>query len=559
MDLTSKKRRTPVLPDASPDPSSYRLVQISKPVSKELAAVTLSVAILVLIPVIYLFLRSISAAPRAIPHLISFRTATIISNSVVLALLVTLGSLAIALPLAWLTSRTDLPYRRTWLVLSTLPLVFPSYVGSFAIIAMLGPRGLLFQWLSKLGEITLPSIYGLPGAFWTLTIFTYPYLLLSIHNGFRRLDPAVEEAARNLGLTSWKSFWRVTIPALRPAIISGALLVSLYVLSDFGAVSMLRFNTFTMAIYLQYTSSLDRSLAALLTLILVTLTIMLLFAAQHFQGRMVTQSGHRTSRPSANVKLGRWKLVAVLFCIIVVGNALIVPTAIVTYWLVRGIMAGETLLPVWQATINSMQAGILAALTCIVLSLPVAYLTARYQSRFSFFVGQSVYVGYGLPGIAVAISLVFFGANYMVWLYQSLAMLIFAYVVRFMPQSVGTIRTTLIQTSPRIEEASRNLGYGRWGTVRHVLLPLLSPGIMTGGALVFLTTVKELPVTLLLRPTGFNTLATQIWSATEEAFFARAAAPALILLVVSALSIGIVLRQDEETSHPRRWHLLPRR
>ena len=190
-----------------------------------------------------------------------------------------------ALPLAWLTIRTNLPARRLWSILTALPLVFPSYVGGYAFVAMMGPQGIVQGWLEPMGIERLPSIYGLPGTAWVLTIFTYPYLLLSIRAGLRNLDPALEEAARNLGYGPWQTFRRVTLPALRPAIAAGSLLVSLYVLSDFGAVSIMRYNSFTRVIYIQYLSSFDRSLAALLSLVLVAMTIMLLFTAQRFQGR----------------------------------------------------------------------------------------------------------------------------------------------------------------------------------------------------------------------------------------------------------------------------------
>jgi iron(III) transport system permease protein len=159
---------------------------------------------------------------------------------------------------------------------------------------------------------------------------------------------------------------------------------------------------------------------------------------------------------------------------------------------------------------------------------------------------RSAYVGYALPGIVIALSLVFFGANYAPFLYQTLAMLVFAYVVRFLPQAIGSARASLLQISPRLEEAARSLGRTPSQTLASVTVPLLKPGLLTGLALVFLTGMKELPATLLLGPTGFQTLATRIWSATEQVFFARAAAPALLLVLVSAVSIWIILAQEEK-------------
>lgn len=532
----------------TPLPRRVRATQISQ-AHAWLNVIAGIIAAAMLLPLAYLVFRALGVGTRAFELLFQPRTAVVVGNSIQLAIIVTLLSLFIALPLAWITVRTDIPGRRIWSILTVLPLVFPSYVGGYSFVAMMGPRGIVQQWLEPLGIERLPSVYGLPGAAWVLTIFTYPYLLLSIRAGLRNLDPSLEEAARNLGYGPWQTYRRVTLPALRPAVTAGALLVSLYVLSDFGAVSILRYNSFTRVIYLQYLSSFDRSLASLLSLVLVAMTIVLLFSAQRFQGRQrLYRAGLGTPRAPQTVALGRWRWPALFFCAVLVLVALLLPAGVVVYWLVRGLAAGESLLPLWEATLNSVRAAVLAAGAAIALSLPVSYLAVRYPGRYSLSISQSVYLGFGLPGIVIALSLVFFGANYAPLLYQTLVMLIFAYVVRFLPQAVGSVRTGLLQISPRLEEAARSLGLNRRRTLWHVTLPLLRPGIWAGTAIVFLSTMKELPATLLLGPTGFTTLATQIWSAADEAFFARAAAPSLLLLAVSALSIGIILGQEERGS-----------
>ena len=449
----------------TPLPRRVRGTQISQ-AHAVLSLIAGLIAAAMLLPLAYLLYRALGVGPRAVDLLFQPRTAVVIANSVSLAVVVTLLSLLIALPWAWLTVRTDIPGRRVWGVLAVLPLVFPSYVGGYAFVAMMGPRGILQQWLEPVGIERLPSIYGLPGAAWVLTIFTYPYLVLSIRAGLRRLDPSLEEAARNLGYGPWQTFRRVTLPALRPAITAGALLVSLYVLSDFGAVSILRYNSFTRVIYMQYLNSFDRSLASLLSLVLVAITIVLLFAAQRFQGKQrLYRSGIGTARLAQTIVLGRWKWPALLFCGALVLVALFLPAGVISYWLVRGLAAGESLQPLWTATYNSMRAAVLAAAAAIALALPVSYLAVRYPSRYSMAISQSVYLGFGLPGIVIALSLVFLGANYAPWLYQTLVMLIFAYVVRFLPQGVGNVRTGLLQISPRLEEAARSLSCSL-GTVK---------------------------------------------------------------------------------------------
>ena len=506
-----------------------------------------AIAILTLLPLAYLLFRAVNVGlEEMLALLLRPGTLRIVLNSISLAALVTSVSFILAMPLAWLTSRTDLPGRTVWTVLATLPLVIPSYVGAYALVAMMGPRGIVQGWLEPLGVERLPSIYGLAGAVWALTLFTYPYLLLTIRAGLRNLDPAQEEAARSLGYGPWRTLWRVTIPNLRPSIAAGILLVSLYVLSDFGAVSILRFNTFTRAIYVQYLSSFDRSLASVLSLLLVAFCVLLLVGAQRMQsGTRFHRIGVGAQRLRSPLALGPWKWPALFFCAVVVTAALLLPAGVVVYWLLRGLAAGESLLPAWMATVNSVKASSLAAAICMCLALPVAYLAVRRPGAYSSWVYRAVHIGYGLPGIVVALSLVFFGANYIPLLYQTLAMLVFAYVVRYLPLGAGTTRAGLLQISPRLEEAARSLGMNRRQTIGRVTIPLLRPGILAGVALVFLSTMKELPATLLLGPSGFATLATQIWSAADEAFFTRAAAPALVLLVVSGFSIMLILGQED--------------
>ncbi|MCO6452571.1 MAG: iron ABC transporter permease [Caldilineales bacterium] len=510
-----------------------------------LAITSVFIAALMLLPLAYLLIRAAGAGPLVLEKLAQPRTLIVFFNTIILTITVTMLSAVIGIPLAWLTVRSNLPGRRAWTILSILPLVIPSYVAGFALVAFMGPRGMLQELLAPLGVDRLPEIYGFVGAVWALTLFTYPYLLLSVRAGLHRLDPSIEEAARSLGESSWRTFWRVTLPSLRPAIAAGALLVALYTASDFGAVSLLRFNSLTRAIYIQYQSSFDRTTAAILSLILVVLTLAILVAERRSQGRArYYRLSAGTGRMPSVVSLGNWKWLALAFCAGVVSISLIAPISVIIIWWLRGLQSGADFPPLWSAAWNSFQAASLAALAATLAALPVAYYSVRFPNRLSALSERATYIGFGLPGIVVALSLVFFGANFVPILYQTLPMLIFAYLVLFLPQALGAQRANLMQTSPRLEEAARSLGHNTAGVWRRVNLPLLRPGLWTGAALVFLTTIKELPATLLLAPTGYKTLATEIWSASSEAFFARAAAPALLLLAISALSIFILLREE---------------
>ena len=505
----------------------------------------LLIAIAMALPPAYLLLRSADAGAEAWRLLLRPRTAEIALRSLTLAATVTLASVALAVPLAWLTVRTDLPYRRVWGVLTALPLVIPSYVGGFLIISALGPRGLLQGALEgPFGIERLPSIYGFPGAALTLVLLSYPYVLLTLRGVMGNLNPAYEETARSLGLGPWAVMRRVTLPQLRPALVSGGLLVALYTLADFGAVSLLRFETFTWAIYQQYQAAFDRNAAALLSMALVLVATIILIGEASTRGRMAYHESTGARRRLRPVRLGRWKWPALLFTGAVVAAALVLPASVLVYWLAKGLHAGVDLGTVWMAALSSVSVSALAAAATAACSVPLAVLVVRHPGLFAKVAERMSYVGYALPGVVVALALVFFGAHYARPLYQTIWLLLLAYVVLFLPAALGASRASLLRVGPRLEDAARSLGHGPLRTLRHVTAPLMLPGVLSGAALVFLLTMKELPATLILGPLGFRTLATQVWSASSEAFFAQAAVPALLLIVLSMLPLGFLILRD---------------
>jgi iron(III) transport system permease protein len=366
-------------------------------------------------------------------------------------------------------------------------------------------------------------------------------VLLTCQSALRGIDPAFEEASRSLGRGPVVTFLRVTLPQLRPAAAAGGLLVSLYVLSDFGAVSMLRYSTFTRALYTQFRAAFDRAPAAVLGLVLVVLTLVVLVVeARVSRDRGGQFRSATTARRATTVPLRSWRWPATAFAATVVTAGLVVPVTVVGYWLVRGIRAGEAIDLVVGAAGRSLLAALLGAVVATAAALPIGIWAARSPSRLARGIERLSFTGYALPGIVVALALVYVGIRVTPSLYQTLAMLVFAYVVLFLPQAVGAIRTSLMQVPPSVEEASRTLGAGRARTLFRLVLPLSGRGAVTGGALVFLTAMKELPATLLLAPTGYDTLAVRVWSATREAFFARAAAPALLLIVLGSLPLAVL-------------------
>jgi len=500
----------------------------------------LIVALLLLSPV-YLTIRTLGAGTELGSVLFRIEILEILGRTLLLVASVSLASVALALPLAWLTTRSDLPFRRLWSVLTLLPLVIPSYVFAFIVVIALGPQGMLQGLLEgPLGVERLPDINGFTGAWLALTLLSYPYVVLTLRAALNRLDPSLEEISRGLGQTAWSTFWRVLLPLLRPAIAAGALLVGLYTLSDFGAVSILQYQTFTALIFQEY-DAVDRTLASALSLMLMALALAIVVSESWSRGRSkYYRSDPGAPRHGSAAKLGGWRWPALIFCGVVALLALALPLTVLLNWLVRGVLAGEPLLLLWQLALNSLGVSLLAALVAVVAALPLAILSVRHPGVITRLSERITYLGFALPGIAVALGLVFFGANYALFLYQTLGLLILAYLILFLPAAVGPIRASLLQVSPNVEDAARSLGSSPARLLTSITVPLVRPGILAGAALVFLLVMKELPATLILSPIGFETLATSIWGADSDAFFAQTAAAALLLILVSSIPLAFL-------------------
>jgi iron(III) transport system permease protein len=506
------------------------------------------VTALSLLPFLYLTARTLEVGSGAWEMLFRARTLGIALNSLVLAGAVALSTVAVAVPLAWLTSRTDLPGRGFWGAAAALPLVIPSYIGALVVVAAFGPRGMLQSALASFGVERLPSIYGFTGSWLTLTLFTYPYVYLTVRAAMKGLDPSLEEAARCLGYGPWRTFFAVTLPQIRPAAAAGGLLTALYTLGDFGVVTLLRYDAFTRAIYVQYRSAMDRGGAAVLALLLVAISVVVLVVETRARGqRSIHRLGSGASRRSRPAKLGRGKIPALLFCALVVGMALVLPIAILVAWLLRALASGVDLSGLPTAAAHSLSLGFWTALIATVCAMPIATLVVRFPGRGSRLVERATYLGYALPGIVVALAFVAFGAG--TPFYQTLAMLVAACVVRFLPEAIGSTRAALLQINPRLEEAARGLGRSRAGAVASVTIPLARPGILAGAAIVLLTAMKELPATLLLSPTGWDTLAVEVWTAAGDAAYGRAAAPALLLIAAAALPMLLLAPRDHLREH----------
>lgn len=505
-----------------------------------------------LLPAFYLIVRAVDGGADTWDLVFRARTARILGRTALLVGVVTAVSTVVGTLLAWFTLRTDMPFRRVTTVAIVLPLVIPSFVMATTAIQFYGPGGVLEGWLGPFGMDRISRFAGLRGATLVLVLMTYPYVFLAARGALRRLDPALEEAARSMGYGPVQTFRMVTLPILRPAITAGSLLVALYTLSDFGAVALLQYETFTFAIFNQFDSAINRSIIAGLSLVLVVFAVMLLAGEGMTRGRGARF--HRSTvgavRPAVDAALGVWRWPVLGFVSLPVIAGLAIPVGVLTWWLVRGLLRDQTMTALLEPAWNSIAISLAAALLTVVVAMPVAILAVRYRSwPPSRMIERVTHIGFGLPGVVVAISLVFFGVNYSRPVYQSSWLLLFAYVVLFLPAAVGGLRYSLMQVSPRIEEAAQGLGRRPWRVLATVTLPMVMPGVLAGAALVFLMTMKELPATLILSPIGFKTLATVIWDTSRDAYIARTAAASLLLIALAGIPTAyMVLRDNSYTS-----------
>ncbi len=330
---------------------------------------------------------------------------------------------------------------------------------------------------------------------------------------------------------------------LRPATAASALLVALYTISDFGVVSLLRYDTFTRAIYAQYQGRLDRRPALTLALILILVAVAIVWFERRTRSRADYEN--RTKRIQPTIQLDRRGTAGALaFLVLLVGASVALPSGVLFTWLGRGLAGGQEIGSLVAEALRSFGVSISAAVLAAFVAVPVAIVTVRDRSVMSATAETTTWMAYALPHIAMGLAMVTFALEFAPSLYQTTVLLVITYVGMFLPQTVGAASDALRRISPNLEEASRSLGRTSLATTWKVTLPLMRPGMIAGGSLVFLTSMKELPATLLLRPNEFETLAIRIWAATGEGFYTRASAAALILLAISAIPLTLVTIRD---------------
>ena len=468
-----------------------------------------------------------------------------LGRTVLLASTVSVTAAVLGTALAWLLVRTDLPGRSVLRVLVVLPLVLPTFVGAAAFLAALTEGGVLDTVFDLFGADS-PRFRGFWPSWFVLSLFTYPYVFLPVSARLLALSPTLEESARVLGRSGVQTFRSVTLPQLNGAIGSGGLLVFLYTVSEFGAVQLLGYDTLTRVIFASRLS--DRATSFTASLVLVVLATAVVIGERARRRNRPAEEPIRT-HPTDPIVLGRWRLPAFGLVIAAITFGLFVPVTSLVTWGVRGLANGNVGFDgLFEAAVNTATVGIITAVIAVLVVLPLATLLVRHRSRTGAIASIAVVGGFAVPGLVIALSLVFWTLNTRVvgGLYQTLPLLVAAYVIHFGSQALGAAEDSVRAVPSNLRESSRLLEPSVARRLTSVDLPLMRPSLVSGGGLVLLSTIKELPATLLLAPTGFRTLATEVWGSYEDGFFAEVGVSGIILVMLSAaLTWLLVLRRSD--------------
>jgi iron(III) transport system permease protein len=496
------------------------------------AALALGVTILALVPLGFILWVGFQTGWATASALI-FRPRVgelLVNTSWLVVIVVPLCTL-LALAMAWLTERSNLPGARWWSGLAAAPLAVPAFVHSYA-------------WVSL-----IPSMHGLWAAVLVSVLAYFPFMYLPLAAALRRLDPAVEDTAASLGLTPWAVFRRVVLPQLRLPIWGGALLVGLHLLAEYGLFVMIRFDTFTTAIVDQFQSTFNGPAANMLAGVLVLCCFVLLGLEAGTRGReRYARVGTGAARMPTPAKLGKWTLLCLLLPAVTALLSLGVPLVTLGRWLIAGgleVWRWNEILPTLGQT---MFLAIGGALITVAAAVPMAWLSIRAPGRLQRVVEACNYMVGSLPGVVVALALVTITVRIAMPIYQTVVTIFLAYMMLFLPRALVSLRGGIAQAPVELEYAARSLGRTPAQALWAVTMRLAAPGAAAGVAMVALGITNELTATLLLAPNGTQTLATAFWSLTAEIDYMRAAPYAFLMVVLSLPLTWLLYAQSKKSA-----------
>lgn len=484
-------------------------------------------ALTTLIPLVYISLRAFGGGLDSFVELMQRpRVPLLVWNTLILGISVTFTATLSGIISAFVLARSAIPLRRSWIIVSTIPLAVPSYLAAYGLLA------------------AFPTIQGFWGSWMVLVAVTTPYVTLPVTAALRAGTTDFDDLSRTLGAPAWKALGPGTWHQIRGATLAGGLLVFLYTIADFGGVALFRFPVLTTAIQQAYGASYDRNLAAVLSVILISLALIVVFFERKARGRLfdANVSARAKLRLFPMTRRNAWMFVFVI-APTVVGAAIPITVMVTRMFDVKALALLE-----WDrlfaATLNTVVLSFSGATVGLLLAVPIGFLAGLYHTKIVSIIESLGYLPLALPGIVVGLALVLFALTTVPVLYQTSFLLACAYGLLFMPKAVGSVRNAVSGISSSFNDVSASLGYSPWQRVRSVYLPMTRSSLLVAWLLIAVTSMKELPATLMLRPTGMDTLATVLWAKTDVASYGAAAPYALMLVIVAAIPALILSLSD---------------
>jgi len=519
------------------------------------------IACVVAIPIVFIALHIFSYENAELwQHLANTVLADYIANSLWLLLGVSAITLLLGVPSAWFVSICEFPGRKIFEWALLLPLAFPAYIIAYCYTGILDYPGPVQTWIREItgwqyGDYWFFEIRSVPGAIVMLGLVLYPYVYLLTRAAFLERSAATFEVSQTLGYSFSRIFFRLAIPLARPAIVTGLSLALMETLADYGTVQYFGISTFTTGIFRAFYGFDDITLAFQLSGMLLTFVVVLIFAEKYSRRTIRYHSSGGASMHSSRIALTKRQVFwAWTGCAIPVFFGFLLPALILVKWTVFDAKQSGT--PFIELVWNSFILAAVAAITAVVLALVLAY-TRRVRN--SKIVRGSILVaglGYAIPGTIVAVGVIvplawvdhqiidlaerFFGTELGLILTGSILALIFAYTVRFLAISLGTVQSGLEKIKPQIDYAARSLGKRSMEVLRLIHIPLMRSTVLTAALIVFVDVLKELPATLILRPFNFNTLAVNAFELASDERLVDAALPSMMIIAVGIVPVVVL-------------------
>lgn len=513
----------------------------------------LAIAALVLVPVAVTFSSFAEVEGDILAHLTEFVLPDLIGNTVWLMLGVGVGVSVLGVSLAWLTAMCEFPGRRVFDWALLLPLALPAYVTAFVAIGLLDFTGPLQTWLRDSWNVTdLPEIRSRGGVILVMSLALYPYVYLIARNAFATQGAIALEAAQSLGLSRARGFFRVALPMARPWIAAGLMLALMETLADFGTMAIFNYDTFTTAIYKAWYSLFSLSAAAQLASILIVFVLVAVVFEQRSRARMRYGA---VGRSAASRRIRLSPLLATLafaYAGLVLAIAFVIPVTQLALW-TRDVVASDLDSRYWSFAWHSVLLSGIGAVMVVAIALLLAYAGRQRPSSGMTWLQRVATLGYAFPGAVLAVGLfipvawldnqiieagrAWFGFEGTEILKGTLVVMLLAYLVRFLAVGFGPVDSGLHRITRNVDEAARNLGIGTAGLLARVHLPMLRASLLTAAALAFVDIMKEMPITLMTRPFGWDTLAVRVFEMTSEGEWERAALPSLAIVIAGIIPV----------------------